>query len=220
MSKPKRRRAYDASGRQRRALENQERVLDAARRLFAERGYAETTLEAVASEAGVSLPTLYATFQSKRGVLSGVMHRLVSGQPGSPPLLQTAGPRAVGSEPDPRRALHLLVIDLTGVQERVIPIYEVMKNAARTEPEIAQQLAGMQEYRFKNLETFAVRLAELKALRPGLTVEDASRTLWAIASPEVRRMLLAVEGWTPERYRAWLEQTLAAALLRPLGERS
>jgi AcrR family transcriptional regulator len=167
----------------------------------------------IASEAGIALPTLYAHFQSKRGLLEGVMHRLISNEPGAPPKLETAGPRAVAAEPDARRALHLLVIDLTGVQERVIPIYEVMKSAARTEPEVAKQLAGMQQYRFKNLESFARRLDELGALRPGLSVEDASHTLWAIASPEVRQVFLQQAGWTPDRYRDWLEQTLAAALL-------
>src|SRR5678815_5504933 len=100
----KRKRTYDSSRRQRRAIESRERVLDVARRLFAERGYAETTMEAIATGAEVAVPTLYAAFQSKRGVLAGLLDRLVSGEPGAPPILQTAGARAVLAEPDPRRA--------------------------------------------------------------------------------------------------------------------
>src|SRR5262245_50628932 len=118
MRKPKTRRPYDASRRQRRALESQERTLDIARALFASRGYAETTMEEIAAEAGIALPTLYATFQSKRGLLSRLLERLVSGQPGAPPLLQTPGARAVLAEPDARRALALFVVDLGEVQER------------------------------------------------------------------------------------------------------
>src|SRR5512139_3969201 len=121
MRKAKRRpRSYDASGRQRRALENQERILDVARRLFGERGYAETTIEAIASEAGVAAPTVYAAFQSKRGLLDRLINRLVSGEPGAPPLLETAGAQAVAAATDPRVLLAMFVRHLVGVQARAV----------------------------------------------------------------------------------------------------
>jgi len=119
------------------------------------------------------------------------------------------------AETDPRRMLALFVADLSGVQERVIPTYEVLKSAARTEPDVAELLARMQSYRFSNIETVPARLVELGALRPGLSVEDAARTIWALASPEVRQLLLTFAGWSAQRYRAWLEETLAAVLLPP-----
>ena len=52
--------------------EAQFRMLEVARRLFAERDYAETTIEAIARAADVAVPTVYAAFQSKRGVLSAL----------------------------------------------------------------------------------------------------------------------------------------------------
>src|SRR3954452_236740 len=60
-----RRRAYDASGRQARAAERREVVLESARRLFLERGYASTSLPSVAADAGVSLEYLHKTFGGK-----------------------------------------------------------------------------------------------------------------------------------------------------------
>lgn len=222
MSKPRKRRPYDASHRQQRALESRERVLDVARRLFAERGYAETTMADIATEAEIALPTLYASFQSKRGLLSGVLNRLVSGQPGGPPVLETRGARAVLTEPDARRALALLAADLTAIQERVGPIYDVMKNAARTETEVAELFARAQGNRYSNFEAVAARLAELGALRQGLTIEHAARTLWVLASPDVRQMLATYAGWPAEQYKAWLESVLTGALLpdpRPTRKR-
>lgn len=212
MATRRRVRAYDASRRQLRALETQERVLEVARQLFAERGYAETTLEEIARRGGVALPTLYASFQSKRGVLDALMKRLISGVAGGPPLLDTDEPRAINAETDARRALARFVDHLLGVQERTIPMYEVLKHAARTDSELAALLARMQGYRYSNLATLAARFAELGALRPGLSVEEASRTLWAIASPEMRQLMLGQAGWSVDRYRAWLEDTLDAAL--------
>ena len=217
MSKPRETRPYDASGRRRGAEERRERVLEVARRLFAERGFAETTMEPIADEAGIALPTLYATFQSKRGVLDALLTRLVAGVPGGPPLVDTAGARAVLAEDDPQRLLTLFVADLGRVQESVIPIYEVMKHAARTEPEIAALVGRAQAYRLSNIATVAARLDELGVLRAGLTTDDAARTIWAIASAEVRQMLLGFAGWTVPQYQRWLRETLAAALLGPGG---
>lgn len=54
-----------------------ERVLEAARDLFNEVGYEETTIRAIAERAGVSVGSVFTTFASKAEVLSHVMdHRL------------------------------------------------------------------------------------------------------------------------------------------------
>ena len=216
MRKQKRqRRPYDASRRQERATENQERALEVARRLFAERGYAETTMDEIATASGVAVPTLYAAFGSKRGVLSRLLDRLVSGEPGAPPILQTASARAVFAEPNRRRALALFAAHMATIQERIAPIYEVMKSAARTEADAAELFARAQKNRFANLEKVAAQLAERGPLRKNLSVGDAARTIWVLASPEVRQMLVTQAGWSPERYQAWLGETLAAAILPP-----
>ena len=54
-----------------------EKVLEAARDLFNEIGYDETTIRAIAERAGVSVGSVFTTFASKAEVLSHVMnHRL------------------------------------------------------------------------------------------------------------------------------------------------
>ena len=73
------------------------RSAEVARGLFAKRGYAETTIEAIANGAGVAVPTVYAAFQSKRGVLGALLKREVAGEPGGPPLPQTAGAQHVAA---------------------------------------------------------------------------------------------------------------------------
>jgi len=52
-----------------------ERVLEAARDLFNETGYEETTIRAIAERAGVSVGSVFTTFASKAEVLSHVMQR-------------------------------------------------------------------------------------------------------------------------------------------------
>lgn len=213
INKRKRPRSYDGSLRRARAADARARVLDAARRLFAARGYAETTLDSIASEAEVALPTLYANFGSKRGLLTQLLGHLIRGEPGAASILETAGARAVLAETDPRRALALFAEHMAEIQARIATTYEVMKTASRTEPDIAEAFAAAQRTRLEMLTKVAAHVARQGGLREGLTVEDAGRTIWVLASPETRHMLVTHGGYTPESYRAWLATTLAGALL-------
>jgi AcrR family transcriptional regulator len=212
MRKPTRRR-YDASGRRRRAVESQERMLETARRLFAEKGYVETTMEDVARGAAVAVPTLYAAFGSKRGLLGKLVGRLVSGEPGGTSVLETPGAKAAMSDPDRRRALASYAHHMRLILARVGPVHEMVKSAARSEPDLAELFEGMQRGRFINMEALARSLLARGPLREGVDLEGAARTIWALSSAEVRQLLLGFAGWTEDRYERWLGETLAAALL-------
>jgi AcrR family transcriptional regulator len=157
---------------------------------------------------------VYAAFRSKRGLLDALMKRLVAGEPGGPPLLATTGPRAIAAERDPERVLALFADHLMSVQDRTIPTYEVLKDAARTDAQIATLHAQLQRYRYGNLRSLASQLHRLGALRNEIAVDDAAWTLWAITSPEVRRMLQTQADWSAAAYRRWLQRTLGGALLR------
>lgn len=61
-------RTYRSPQRDAQAQATRARLVESARRLFAERGWARTTLKAIAADAGVAEPTVYAVFQSKAGL--------------------------------------------------------------------------------------------------------------------------------------------------------
>ena len=67
-ARPSRRWTQDPAGRR-------ERILDAATREFARRGYADTRLLAIAKRAGVAEGTVYHAFGSKQGLLRAVGER-------------------------------------------------------------------------------------------------------------------------------------------------
>ena len=50
--------------------------------------------------------------------------------------------------------------------------------------------------------------------RDGLTLEDARRVLWMYTSRETYRMLVHEAGWSPDRFEAWLRQTIADTLIK------
>jgi AcrR family transcriptional regulator len=54
----------------------QETILQGAVRVFLQRGYAGTSMDRVASEAGVSKQTIYSHFQDKEGLFKALMERM------------------------------------------------------------------------------------------------------------------------------------------------
>ena len=67
----------DSTDRPRRPRGEQTRqlILDTALRLFRERGYAETTMRAIATEAGVAVGNAYYYFDSKEHLIQGFYDR-------------------------------------------------------------------------------------------------------------------------------------------------
>jgi AcrR family transcriptional regulator len=213
MAKVKGRRRYDSSFRRRQASETRARILDAAERLFAERGYAPTTMEAIASEAGVATDTVYASFRAKSGVLHALIDVRVAGDESPVALLDRERPRAIQTEPDQGRQVVGFAADVSGIIERARPVDDIMRGAAAVDPEIAALRAQLQQGRYENMRLFVSWLAANGPLRAGLTEGEAAAIVWTLTSPEVHRLLRRERGWTAERYRAWLGEALARTLL-------
>jgi DnaJ-domain-containing protein 1 len=105
----------------------------------------------------------------------------------------------------------LFARDYAAMAERVRPVAEVLRTAKAVEPEMAAVREEIEGHRFQYMRTIAQWLAERATLR--VPVDRAAHIIWALASPDVGRMLCDVQGWTTVEYAAWLEETLAATLL-------
>lgn len=209
--KPQRR--YDSSLRKEQARQTRTRMLDAAERLFAERGYASSTIETIASNAGVAVDTVYASFGSKRGLLSALMDVRVGGDDQPVELLDRAGPQAVRREPNQKRQIAHFAQDVSAIIERARPVDDIVRGAAAVDAEIAAYRSRLQETRFGNMRRFVSWLAANGPLREGISEDDAAAIVWSLTSPEMHRLLRVERGWTPERFATWLAQTLTRTLL-------
>jgi AcrR family transcriptional regulator len=209
--KPKR--TYDSSLRKQQATQTRMRMLDAAQRLFAERGYAPSTVDAIAAAAGVAVDTVYAAFGSKRGVLQALLNVRVGGDEAELDLLARKGPQTVQREPDQRAQLAAFAADVSAIIERARPVDDIIRGAATVDADIAALRSGAQAYRYGNMRQLVSWLAAKGPLRGGLTEDDAAAIMWTMTSPEVHGLLRVARGWSAERYAAWLAQSLARILL-------
>ena len=213
MAAVKRPRKYESALRRRQADETRARILDAAESLFSERGYASTTMNAIAEAAGVAPDTVYATFTSKVGVLHRLLDARVGGDANPVALLDRPGPRAVLREKDARRLLTGFADGITDILERTARVARILRGAAAVDPEVAALLAGMESTRLGNLSVVAAALNRMGSLRKGVDAKRASAVIWTLASPDVHRLLRAERRWSRSEYAAWLADSLGRTLL-------
>ena len=213
MRKVKSGRHYDSALRKEQARQTRVAILEAAQGLFAERGYASSTIEAIAAKAGVAVDTVYASFGSKRGVLSALLDLRVGGDDQPIALLDRPGPQGVRRELSQRRQIAAFAADVTEIIERVRPVDDIIRSAAAVDGEIAALRSSVQESRFQNIRQFVGWVAGNGSLRGGISENDAAAIVWSLTSPELHRLLRVDRAWASGRYSEWLAETLTRTLL-------
>ena len=205
------RRRYHSPLRADQAQQTRGKVLEAAARLFGERGYTGTTIAAVAEAAGVSPETIYLSFDGKRGVLEGVIESAIAGEDDRA-ALEADGWAEVARLPDPRERLARMVEFSCGILARTRSIHSVIRGAADKEA-FAAELGKRLLHDRLSAQTERVRLCLGDQLRAGLSVAEAGQRYCALASPELYHTLTVEFGWPPDRHRAWLTDLLDTELL-------
>ena len=200
-------RPYHSQVRQRQAEETRRRILAAAGELFASRGYAVTTLKAVAEVAEVSSKTIAAVFGSKRALLA----KVINPEAFSTPVKLLI--EELRTTEDPSRRLSLVAQITRQAYEPLASSLELLRTAGAVAPELADLAQQVEARRRQNQARLIASLHEQGVLRSGLSFEEATDVLWALTSYDVYRMLVVEQSWEPERYETWLAQLLVQHLL-------
>jgi AcrR family transcriptional regulator len=120
------------------AADRRATILAGAKRLFASRGYAATSLDDVAAAAGVSKPVVYDHFDSKRALyfelMRGLRDELVAG-----------AKQNLGAAPGTTRTLGAAITHYFRQVERDPAIVEILFVQPRTEPELAREWQRLQD---------------------------------------------------------------------------
>jgi len=188
-------------------------VVQAARRLFEERGYAATTVEAISELADTPPATIYRLFTSKLGILRAVIEVAIVGDDEQVAMADRPQVRDLLDDPDPEQRLARFAALLRDLMARTAPVHRLLADAARSDPEAAELLDQISRQRQEGQRRVARSLARAGALRPELRERDAADVIHALASPEVYGLLVLDRGWTGARYERWLADTLSHQLL-------
>ena len=191
--------------RQRQAQETKDRIVAAARELMGQRGWAGTTIDAIASVAGVAPQTIYAAFGTKRALLGG-MREVMLRDSKVPELMARAD-----AEPDARRRLGLWAQLVRQQMETSYDVISIHRQAAASDPSVAADYREVLENRSR---AFAEFVHGLRAdLAPGVDEQVATDLLWCFSNEEIYRELVLERGWSADRYQQWLAATLVAQLI-------
>jgi AcrR family transcriptional regulator len=188
-------------------------VVEAARSLFVERGYAATTIDAISDLSDTPQPTVYRLFSSKLGILKALLDVSVGGDDEAVAMADRPHVRALLSDQDPRNQLSGFAALLRDVMARAGPVHRILADAARSDEGAAVLLAEIARQRHEGQRRIARSLARSNALQAALHERDAADIIHALASPEVYGLLVIDRGWSGERYEKWLRSILIDQLL-------
>jgi AcrR family transcriptional regulator len=204
-------RKYSSAVRDEQAARTRRRILDAASALFLERGYARTTMKDIAELAGVARDTVHAVFGSKARVLTALIDLRLVPDGSVASVRERPDALAIKDEVDQRKQIELFAGFITGISTQLRPVFEILRTASAVEPEMASVFEEMDRFRMTNMQTYAKWIAARGALR--VSTRRAGEILWALASPDVARMLCDELGWTETQHAQWLSDTLKRTLL-------
>jgi AcrR family transcriptional regulator len=202
------RRGYDSTGRRAQAQATRAKILDVARRLFIEQGFAGTSMAQVAAAAGVSAPTVFAAFKSKVNLLKVAAETMIVGDAEPVPLAERPEMRHVHAGATAEEVLDRLATLNAATAERAYPIFAVLYAAADAEPEIAELVRLIDTQRLAGATMLARTVVERIGDNTPARLAEVRDTIWAFNSLAMYGLLVVQRGWSVERYRDWLRRAL------------
>jgi AcrR family transcriptional regulator len=189
------------------ALVTQQAIIDAARKLFAERGYFATKVEEIAAKADVSPATVYASAGGKQGLLAEMI-RLWATDP------------AIEIDLDRTRAstdAHYIIAELAStvrqLREQWADVIRVLLTTAPHDPAVAAQLDASTQYYRECIASVAQRLSELGTLRNGVDAASATDILWFYFGYGSLLTLHDENDWTYDQAERWLADRATQELI-------
>lgn len=207
-------RRYDARGRRAQARRSRAAIVESAQRLFLERGYAATTVAAIAAAAEVSVETIYKGFGGKPGLVRVIREHALEGAGPTPAEVRSDELQA--GERDPRAIIRGWGALTAEVAPRVAPVLLLVRDAA-SDPEMARLQAELDGQRLDRMTHNAQTLAANGHLRTGMSAERAAELMWAYTAPELFELLVRKRGWSAGAFGEFVADALIAALLPPDG---
>jgi len=159
--------------------------------------------------------TVYKVFGSKKALLSALVDVTIAGDDEDVALAQRQFVADIRALSGARAKLERYAVHLAETHARQAPVMLALAGAATADPDAAAIWRKNLTERRHGMAMFAADLAVSGELRPEHTVETAADVLWLAMDFRNWDWLVRERGWSPERFRRWYVDTVAAAILSP-----
>jgi AcrR family transcriptional regulator len=207
------RRRYVSALRAEQAVRTRRAVLQAARDLFVEQGYAATAVSQIAARAGVAVDTVYAAAGRKPALLRELVETSLSGTDTAVPAEQRDYVREIREAATAREKIVRYAAAVAEIQARLAPVHRALAEASVGDPELAELRTEISQRRARNMRLFAADLRATGELRPDLTDDEVADVVWTMNAPEFSALLLGERGWTTSRFETFLADAWTRLLL-------
>ena len=199
-------RPYDSTLRRARTEQIKARILDAGKKLFAQHGIDRVTIEELASEADVSVATVYALFKSKAGILTAVIHKTFFGD------RYTALMDRLNATADP-----IALLKLTASISRLIYDSEkaeigLIRGASAFSPELKRVEQEFEQIRYERQLGRAELLVQTFPKARELGLAKVRDIIWMLTGRDVYGKFVIDRGWSSDAYEEWVADTLIQTL--------
>lgn len=206
-------RAYRSSRREAQARLTRRRVLRAATAVFLERGFAGTTIRAVAGRAGVSVPTVESLFGTKARLLKAAIDVAIAGDDEPVAVLDRDWAETASGTATAGDFLGVVAGVLGPAQERSAGLVLAVFEAAPADGELSGLADAMTAQRSVTAAWIVDELTRKAPLGAGRTRQEAIDTVWILMDPAVYDRLTRRRHWTRRRYERWFAGSVARLLV-------
>jgi len=197
-------RRYHAPRRAAAAAQTREAILHAAKDQFEARGWAATTIAAVAADAAVSPKTIQALFGTKAALLAAAVDYAIAGDVAAVPVIARESARSVESAPDAATMLDRHASHVAAINARSAGLAWVVESAAASSQLVTGLWEQMTANRRFGAHWAATTLLTKSGHRPGLTLEQAERDFVIAMDWGTYRTLTGELGLTSGQMRDWI----------------
>ncbi|MGA8163870.1 MAG: helix-turn-helix domain-containing protein [Waddliaceae bacterium] len=207
MKKEEEKRAYNSEAREAQAAQTRSRILEAAQKLFLTRGFDRVTINDLAKSAEVSMPTIYAIFKSKRGVLQSLIDNAL------PPEKFSALVNDSMQEKSPKNRLYATARLARQIYDAENELMDILRGASVVAPEFKELELERERRRYERQGEYVKEMMEGGHLFKELTLQRSRDILWTLTGRDIYRMFVIERGWSSDDYEKWLAELLIKSLL-------
>ncbi|APJ03681.1 TetR/AcrR family transcriptional regulator [Silvanigrella aquatica] len=195
-------RTYNIKNRKIQAKQTKERILNSAKRLFEIHGLDGVTIESIANDAEVSVPSVYSLFKSKIGILSAVIDMVIDKEQFE--ILAQKASRA--------KTLRSYVKISAQMASQMYNTEKTFMNALRGASSLSPELKKIEkvheERRYQRQEESLKIIANQNKFKEIINFNKARDILWAFTGRDMFRLLVIERGWELLEYEKWLAESL------------